>query len=179
MLSVCLHAHQLQLVPQIPFTGESQTARKSQSSARTKWVEARQGELLPVEYFHVVFTLPEPIARIAHYNRKEVYNILFGATAETLTTPPSHGTLNRLGILQPFPQKPARIRSTLQAREKDSPEMTIDDLAKQPQQRTARPAPVPKPENPNPPLTPSESCFMPPVTSSAPKRKNTRRPSSN
>jgi len=59
---------------------------KCQSSARTKWVEARQTELLPVEYFHVVFTLPEPIARIAYYNRKEVYNMLFRATAETLAT---------------------------------------------------------------------------------------------
>jgi Putative transposase/Transposase zinc-binding domain len=59
---------------------------KCQSAARAKWVEARQAELLPVEYFHVVFTLPEPIARIAYYNRKEVYNILFRATAETLTT---------------------------------------------------------------------------------------------
>ena len=59
---------------------------KCQSAARTKWVEARQTELLPVEYFHVVFTLPEPIARIAYYNRKEVYNILFRATAETLAT---------------------------------------------------------------------------------------------
>ena len=49
-------------------------------------MEARQAELLPVEYFHVVFTVPEPIARIAYYNRKEVYNILFRATAETLTT---------------------------------------------------------------------------------------------
>jgi hypothetical protein len=49
-------------------------------------VEARQAELLPVEYFQVVFTVPEPIARIAYYNRKEVYNILFRATAETLAT---------------------------------------------------------------------------------------------
>jgi hypothetical protein len=57
---------------------------KCQSLARTKWVEARQAELLPVEYFHVVFTLPEQIARIAYSNRKVVYNILFSATAETL-----------------------------------------------------------------------------------------------
>jgi transposase-like zinc-binding protein len=69
-----------------PLRGESRTAPKCQSAARTKWVEARQAELLPVEYFHVVFTLPEPIARIAYYNRKEVYNILFQATAKTLTT---------------------------------------------------------------------------------------------
>jgi ssDNA-binding Zn-finger/Zn-ribbon topoisomerase 1 len=59
---------------------------KCQSLARARWVEARKAELLPVEYFHVVFTLPEQIARIAYYNRKVVYNILFSATAETLTT---------------------------------------------------------------------------------------------
>ena len=59
---------------------------KCQSLARAKWVEARQAELLPVEYFHVVFTIPEQLRRIAYYNRKVVYNILFQATAETLAT---------------------------------------------------------------------------------------------
>lgn len=59
---------------------------KCQSLARAKWVEARRAELLPVEYFHVVFTLPEQLARIAYYNRKVVYDILFQATAETLST---------------------------------------------------------------------------------------------
>jgi hypothetical protein len=49
-------------------------------------VEARQAELLPVEYFHVVFTIPEQLARIAFHNRKVVYDILFKATAETLAT---------------------------------------------------------------------------------------------
>lgn len=58
---------------------------KCQSLARAKWVEARRAELLPVEYFHVVFTLPEQIARIAYHNRKVIYDILFKATAETLT----------------------------------------------------------------------------------------------
>jgi hypothetical protein len=51
-----------------------------------KWLESRQGELLPVEYFHVVFTLPEAVARIAFYNKQTVYNLLFGAAAETLLT---------------------------------------------------------------------------------------------
>jgi hypothetical protein len=59
---------------------------KCQNSDRMKWLECRQAELLPVEYFHVVFTLPEPIARIAFYNKEIVYNILFKATAETLLT---------------------------------------------------------------------------------------------
>jgi Putative transposase/Transposase zinc-binding domain len=59
---------------------------KCQPPARARWVEARRAELLPIEYFHVVFTLPEQIARIAYYNRKVVYDILFRATAHTLNT---------------------------------------------------------------------------------------------
>jgi hypothetical protein len=54
--------------------------------AREKWLEQRREELLPTEYFHVVFTLPEAIAAIAFYNKKVVYDILFRATAETLLT---------------------------------------------------------------------------------------------
>ena len=59
---------------------------KCQSLARAQWLEDRQAELLPVEYFHVVFTLPEEIAAIAYQNKEEVYGILFRATAETLRT---------------------------------------------------------------------------------------------
>jgi hypothetical protein len=59
---------------------------KCQSAERGKWLAARKAELLPVEYFHVVFTLPEQIAEIAFYNKETVYDILFRATAETLLT---------------------------------------------------------------------------------------------
>src|SRR6266566_8639144 len=59
---------------------------KCQNSDRAQWLEQRQAELLPVEYFHVVFTVPEEIAALAFYNPRTVYGILFGATAETLTT---------------------------------------------------------------------------------------------
>jgi hypothetical protein len=59
---------------------------KCQNTERAKWLAARQAELLPVEYFHVVFTVPQPIARIAFYNKEAVYNILFHATAQTLLT---------------------------------------------------------------------------------------------
>ena len=59
---------------------------KCQGGERAKWLENRKAELLPVEYFHVVFTIPEQIARIALYNKETVYNILFHATAETLLT---------------------------------------------------------------------------------------------
>ena len=57
---------------------------KCQGPERVKWLESRQEELLPVEYFHVVFTLPEPIARIAFHNRRIVYGILFRTAAETM-----------------------------------------------------------------------------------------------
>ena len=59
---------------------------KCQGAAREKWLQQRTAELLPTEYFHVVFTLPEPIAAIAFYNKEVVYDLLFAATAETLLT---------------------------------------------------------------------------------------------
>ena len=59
---------------------------KCQSLVRAQWLEDRQADLIPVEYFHVVFTLPEEIAVIAYQNKTVVYDILFHATAETLRT---------------------------------------------------------------------------------------------
>jgi len=57
---------------------------KCQGAAAKDWLAARQVELLPVEYYHVVFTLPAPIADIAYQNKAEIYAILFKAAAETL-----------------------------------------------------------------------------------------------
>ena len=59
---------------------------KCQGAARQKWIQQRRAELLTTEYFHVVFTLPEPLATLAFYNKEVVYNLLFRATAETLLT---------------------------------------------------------------------------------------------
>ena len=59
---------------------------KCQSLARARWLEARQAELLPTEYFHVVFTVPEQIAAIAYQNKRALYGMLFQASAETLRT---------------------------------------------------------------------------------------------
>jgi Putative transposase/Transposase zinc-binding domain len=59
---------------------------KCQGNARAEWLAARQTELLPVPYFHVVFTLPAPVAEIAFQNKAAVYAILFRTAAETLTT---------------------------------------------------------------------------------------------
>jgi hypothetical protein len=57
---------------------------KCQSSAARRWLDARQADLLPVEYYHVVFTLPAPIAEIAYQNKSALYGLLFDIAAETL-----------------------------------------------------------------------------------------------
>ena len=59
---------------------------KCQSLVREQWLQQRRTELLPVEYFHVVFTVPAEVAAIAYQNKAVVYDILFRATAETLRT---------------------------------------------------------------------------------------------
>jgi len=57
---------------------------KCQGLARAAWLADRRADLLPVPYFHVVFTMPAPIAEIAFQNKAVVYAILFTAAAETL-----------------------------------------------------------------------------------------------
>jgi hypothetical protein len=57
---------------------------KCQTSARERWIAARQRELLPTRYVHVVFTLPRELAPLLLQNRKIVYGLLFRASAETL-----------------------------------------------------------------------------------------------
>jgi hypothetical protein len=59
---------------------------KCQGLAAKQWLAEREAELLPVPYYHVVFTLPAAIADIAYYNKAAIYDILFKAAAETLTT---------------------------------------------------------------------------------------------
>ena len=59
---------------------------KCQGPAARDWMAARAADLLPVEYFHVVFTLPAEIAQIAFWNKKAVYDLLFRASAETVLT---------------------------------------------------------------------------------------------
>ena len=56
------------------------------AGAAREWLEARTADQLPVEYFHVVFRLPAPVAAIAFQNKAIVYAMLFEATAETLKT---------------------------------------------------------------------------------------------
>ena len=59
---------------------------KCQWTAAQDWLEDRKAELLPVPYFHVVFTLPAQIGAIAYQNKAKVYGLLFTAAAEALTT---------------------------------------------------------------------------------------------
>lgn len=59
---------------------------KCQTLARERWLARRRAELLPVTYYHVVFTLPPAIAQLALQNKEAIYNILFAASAEALLT---------------------------------------------------------------------------------------------
>src|SRR5262245_957795 len=74
---------------------------KCQGAAAKQWLAEREAELLPVPYFHVVFTLPARIADIAYQNKALIYDLLFKASAETLITiaaDPKHLGA-RIGIL--------------------------------------------------------------------------------
>ena len=59
---------------------------KCQGTAAKEWLAEREAELLPVPYFHVVYTLPAPIADIAYANKAVIYDLLFKASAETTLT---------------------------------------------------------------------------------------------
>lgn len=57
---------------------------KCQAGAAKAWLAAREAELLPVRYFHLVFTLPKPVADIAHQNKREIYNLLMRVSADAV-----------------------------------------------------------------------------------------------
>jgi hypothetical protein len=82
---------------------------KCQGLARAHWLVKRQAELLPVPYFHLVFTMPAPIAAIALQNKAVVYDILFKAAAETVRTiaaDPKHlgAEIGMIGVLHTWGQ---------------------------------------------------------------------------
>jgi len=73
--------------PQIAYNScRNRHCPKCQSSAAQRWLDARQADLLPVDYYHVVFTLPASISAIAYTNKEVVYGLLFDLAAETLRT---------------------------------------------------------------------------------------------
>ena len=74
---------------------------KCQGAAAKEWLAEREAELLPVPYFHVVFSLPSQIAKIAYQNKPVIYDLLFKASSETMLTiaaDPKHLGA-RIGIL--------------------------------------------------------------------------------
>lgn len=72
---------------------------KCQGAARAEWLAARQAELLPVPYFHVVFTLPPAAAEIAFQNKQTVYALLMRAAAEALMTLAARRLSARIGLI--------------------------------------------------------------------------------
>lgn len=75
---------------------------KCQTMAKARWLEARKAELLPVPYFHTVFTLPHEINPLALCNKWIIYSLLFQAASETLLTfgeNPENGLGGKLGII--------------------------------------------------------------------------------
>jgi hypothetical protein len=74
---------------------------KCQAFAKAKWLEARKADLLPVGYFHVVFTIPHQLNALAVSNKRVVYDILFRAASRTLRqfgADPKHGLGGRIGF---------------------------------------------------------------------------------
>ena len=75
---------------------------KCQASARAQWLEQRAAELLPISYFHVVFTLPAEIATLALTNKRLLYGMLFEAASQTLmevAANPRHLGAATIGLL--------------------------------------------------------------------------------
>jgi hypothetical protein len=72
---------------------------KCQGGARAEWLAARQGELLPVPFFHVVFTLPPAAAEIAFQNKQRVYGLLMRAAAQALTTLAAERLGAKIGLI--------------------------------------------------------------------------------
>ena len=66
-----------------------------QTAARERWIAARQRELLPTRYWHVVFTLPSRLAPVVLQNKKVLYDLLFRSSAQTLLEV-SHTNTRRL-----------------------------------------------------------------------------------
>jgi hypothetical protein len=73
--------------PQIAYNScRNRHCPKCQGSAAQRWLEARSADLLPVDYYHVVFTLPAPLGALAYTNKELMYGLLFDVAASTLRT---------------------------------------------------------------------------------------------
>jgi hypothetical protein len=77
--------------PQIAYNScRNRHCPKCQGSAAQRWLEARSADLLPVDYYHVVFTLPAPLGALAYTNEELMYGLLFDIAADTLRTIAAH-----------------------------------------------------------------------------------------
>lgn len=72
---------------------------KCRASQRSAWVDARSLELLPIQYFHIVFTLPNTLLALTRFNRSLIYSLLFRTAAETLQTFAQNRWDGKLGII--------------------------------------------------------------------------------
>jgi hypothetical protein len=73
--------------PQIAYNScRNRHCPKCQGSAAQRWLQARSADLLPVDYYHLVFTLPAPLSALAYTNKELMYGLLFDVAAETLRT---------------------------------------------------------------------------------------------
>ena len=72
---------------------------KCRGSQRSAWVDARELELLPIQYFHIVFTLPHVLLPLARYNPEVLYGLLFRVAAETLQTFAGNRWDGKLGLI--------------------------------------------------------------------------------
>src|SRR5580704_15001999 len=70
----------------MPITCRNRHCPRCQGAAARAWLAERESELLPVPYYHLVFTLPAAVADIAYQNKATVYDLLFKASSETLMT---------------------------------------------------------------------------------------------
>ena len=82
---------------------------KCQGAASRRWLAEREAELLPVPYFHVVYTLPSELRDIAYQNKRMVYDLLMKAAAETtLASPPIPSASARASVSRPCCTRGAR-----------------------------------------------------------------------
>ncbi len=96
----------LRIIPVV--IGPPEADPKCQHMPRERWLEKRKDEILPVSYFHVVFTLPHELNTVILNNKKVMHNILFAAASKTLLTFGKNelgGTLGFLAILHTWDQK--------------------------------------------------------------------------
>jgi hypothetical protein len=82
---------------------------KCQTLRKERWIEARGEDLLPIQYFHVVFTIPSELNRLVSMNRKVMYDLLFQSVSETLmelANDPKHlgARIGAIGILHTWGQ---------------------------------------------------------------------------